>query len=215
MIHKVLRWLLGLSFFFWLAPWQGKDFFPNIFGHWYIQWPCTVITAILASIGLFLAYRAFFSQNEAKTKNCGFCCGFILILGIQILIILSVDYMLSRVRDSFSEISKHEELNSALLGRIYANDTPPEKSQELARTYYRLNGTLIPAKTSNGLDFISPTAEDIAKRQESVNQTEKVKNTARILDYQLVQFPVIAGVYIASLMLVFLSGTIFLSFRRK
>ena len=138
-----------------------------------------------------------------------------LILGIQILIVLSADYMLSRVRDSITDFSKNEEVNSVILGAIYATDTLPDKSQELASTYYRMTGTIIPAKTTNGLEFISPTAEDIAKRQESINQKEKLKNTARILDDQLVQFPLIAGVYVAILILVFLSGTIILGFRRK
>ena len=215
MIHKILRWLLIFSFFFWLAPWHGKEFFPEVFGHWYIQWPCTIVTAILASIGVFLAYREFFSQDENKWNYCGFCCGFMLILGIQILIVLSADYMLSRVRDSITDFSKNEEVNSVILGAIYATDTLPDKSQELASAYYRMTGTIIPAKTTNGLEFISPTAEDIAKRQESINQKEKLKNTARILDDQLVQFPLIAGVYVAILILVFLSGTIILGFRRK
>jgi hypothetical protein len=214
-MHRFLQWLLNLTFLFWFIPWQGKEFFPELFDTWYIQWPSTGLTIAFGSIGLFLAYREFFTHAESRRKYAEICCGFVILLGVQILIILSVYFTVSSIRNTLTELERDNEIHVLMLKTAYAEETPPENSENIARTYYRMTGIIIPAKTPTGLALITPTAEDVSEWQQSVTHKAQIKNELDIIDFQIVQLPFIAGAYIGALILVFLLGTIFLAFRKQ
>ena len=89
--------LLNICIALWIVPFLGKQYFPEIFGAWYIQWPAVILLSVLLPIG-FAKTLSFYYQSKPKSlKSISRPTAFLLIFCALQLMQLPVYYVSTKL----------------------------------------------------------------------------------------------------------------------
>ncbi len=208
-----LNLLLAGTCLAWFIPWQGKQWYPTVFGSSYIQWTSAIITALLLSLGMFLSIRTLFSHPKQRRSTGWICVGFVIIFSINLGLHGLISPMVVRVNSLLADSSA----NIMLMLMQNLQEAETEKSrQRYAQAIYTFSGFAMPYQTEdNGYVVYQPTEKDKelwARNQVSDNN---ITETKEMLDWQLKQLPYIASLYIGSFFIMFTVGILTFTYQKN
>jgi hypothetical protein len=156
--------LLNICIALWIVPFLGKQYFPEIFGAWYIQWPAVILLSVLLPIG-FAKTLSFYYQSKPKSlKSILRPTAFLLIFCALQLMQLPVYYVSTKL---FSIQPIFVASDTSALDALSMADTE-EKRKISAQIIFHEYGKKVPYKLNSGKFVIyEPTKSDKSIYEES------------------------------------------------
>ncbi|MBA6385223.1 hypothetical protein H4J45_18550 [Colwellia sp. BRX10-6] len=147
-----MKSLSSFCILLWLIPYFGKQYFPEIFGVWYIQWTSFGLLSLILPYGFA---RSILVKNDHK-----FASGFLFIFLLNVFL-NSIGLNLLNTTNTFLTVNQKTELIAENTSLEAINNENPEVRKVIAQVIYKEFGQPIMYKDQLG-DFVvyKPTDED-------------------------------------------------------
>jgi hypothetical protein len=168
-----MKSLSSFCLLLWLIPYFGKQYFPEIFSVWYLQWTTFGLLSVLLPFGFA---KSILSKTEQK-----YATSFLFIFLVNVFL-TGVGLNLLKSTNTYLSVQSELVPENASLATI--NNENPEVRSVIAQVIYKEFGQPIMYKNeSNELVIYSPTEDDKKSYRERFTTGEKakeiIKNTSR------------------------------------
>jgi len=189
-----------------LAGWAKQALPPEIGASPLVQYPCDFLTAVLFSLGSFLAFRALLVQPyRRRILVMQQFLGLATVLGL--LAIYYTYLILSRTIDLY-----HQDRN--ILPKLVENArTQPTEAKRIlqAKYAYRFYGVTLAYPLEDGrLVFYEPAISDEIKWQEQAHLNQRVKYVGAFLERNIIQMAYLFGLYAGTFIATYFFGSVIL-----
>jgi hypothetical protein len=169
-----MKFLSNVCLLLWLVPFFGKQYLPEVFSVWYIQWTSFGLLSILLPYGFA---KSILSKNDYK-----FASGFLFIFLLNVFL-NSVGLNLLKTTNTFLAVNEQTELISENTSLEAINNENPEVRKVIAQVIYKEFGQPIMYKSkSDELIVYSPTEDDQKSYKEKfiggAQAKDIIKNTS-------------------------------------
>lgn len=181
--------LANICALLWLLPYAGKQYFPEIFGVWYIQWPAFFILSLLVPFGFAKSMYSVI-ENKSHYKACFFFVFIFLMNNFG----TAIGFNTLTVSNSLLLASQKQQVIPENLSLAAINNEKSETRKLVAQVIYTEFGQPITFKDeSNMLVTYIPTdadKNDFEKRfitgVEAKRQINKIQDQATEMMYLLI-----------------------------
>jgi hypothetical protein len=170
-----MKFLSNVCILLWIVPYFGKQYLPDFFAVWYIQWTSFGLLSILLPYGFA---KSILSKNDYKLAS-----GFLFIFLLNVFL-NSIGLNLLKTANTFLSVTQQTELISENTSLEAINNENPEVREVVAQVIYKEFGQPIMYKNKSD-EFIvyNPTEDDQKSYKERFITGEKakeiIKNTSR------------------------------------
>jgi len=174
-MQKNMKLLSNVCLLLWLVPFVGKQYLPDIFAVWYIQWTSFGLLSILLPYG--------FTKSILSKNNHKFAAGFLSIFLLNVFL-NSIGLNLLQITNTFLTVTQQTELIPENTSLAAVNNDNQEVRKIVAQLIYKEFGQPIVFKNkADELIVYSPTKDDQKSYKERVitgtKAKEIIKNTTQ------------------------------------
>jgi len=196
-----MKFLSNVCILLWIVPYIGKQYLPDIFAVWYIQWTSFGLLSILLPYGFA---KSILSKNDYKLAS-----GFLFIFLLNVFL-NSIGLNLLKTTNTFLTVTQQTELISENTSLEAINNENPEVREVIAQVIYKEFGQPIMYKNkSDELIVYSPTEDDQKSYKErfitGAKAKEIIKNTSRQITEIMYLFGWACGCFLIIFLITFRS----------
>ena len=189
-----MKSLSSFCLLLWLIPYFGKQYFPEIFSVWYIQWTTFGLLSILLPFGFA---KSISSKTEQK-----YTTSFLFIFLVNVFL-TGVGLNLLKSTNTYLSVLSALVPENASLATI--NNENPEVRSVIAQVIYKEFGQPIMYKNeSNELVIYSPTEDDKNSYRERFTTGEKAKEIIKNTSQQITEIMYLFGWACGCFLIVFI-----------
>jgi hypothetical protein len=163
-----MRRLLYLALIVWCVPILGKQYFPELIGSPYIQWPAFVILSICVPVGLWLAIRNLGKDRRAGISAVAFLLIFALSLGSN------VGYVFLSGKAAHAQYVQFAGSFPPQLIAQLSKSGDQNKRLDVARQIYQTYGVVAPFKLNGGeyAAYVPTPADQVKYSEQQVKEVQ-------------------------------------------
>jgi hypothetical protein len=123
-----MKFLSNVCLLLWIVPFFGKQYLPDIFAVWYIQWTSFGLLSILLPYG--------FAKSILSKKDHKLAAGFLFIFLLNVFL-NSIGLNLLKTTNTFLTVTEQTELISENTSLEAINNENPEVREVIAQIIYK------------------------------------------------------------------------------
>ena len=178
-----MKSLSSFCLLLWLIPYFGKQYFPEVFSVWYIQWTTFGLLSVLLPFG--------FAKSVSIKKEQKYATSFLFIFLVNVFL---TGTGLNLLKSTNTYLSVQSELVPENASLAAINNENPEVRNVIAQVVYKEFGQPIMYKDeSNNLVIYSPSEDDKKSYRERFTTGEKAKEIINKTSQQITEIMYLFG----------------------
>ncbi|MGF1909978.1 hypothetical protein L4C38_11090 [Vibrio kasasachensis] len=183
-----------VSFFLFVIPWAGKQYYPEVFGVWFVQLPSIILSMLLLGLGFAKSICLLPSLKGTMLSRLIVPAKFLIVFAFFLGVSSSGLGLLGYAGVTLWELDPYSESDAKkLITALYSDKF--EGKEYVARAIYTQYGAVVSYDSADGPIIFNPSKDDEILYKESQSTIEKIAYTKSKLKRSIVEttFAVIGG----------------------